>query len=132
MDTILNNLQNRDINEIIPNIRGLFFNETQLDILHKIFMIEYKNEEIKSLVKIYLNSCTSQHMFEIVYSWFQEMLKNPHDILYYLNPLKFKNFDAFEIINIDPSVNYESFLSACKYEKVPPCKLERFKNFKNL
>ena len=112
----------------ISDVRTQSINNGRTDLVKRMLTTDWmdvtssshRSLKIKELVRLYLLGVQSEEMFTGLYVEFQNLLMSPDDILYYLNPLKFKGYEvcALNLMKIDKSLDYTGFISACLREKI--------------
>ena len=78
----------------------------------------------KVIINLYINSIDLND-----YLYLQSLFTNEADILYYLNPLKFKNLTTqiLPIMRINNRLDYSGFISACSTANIDNQALSQFK-----
>jgi len=116
-------------NEIVEGIslddlRTIVITQERYALVNILINLEWnessEDSHIKNIIKSYLSKAITHVGFISMYNIFQSLMTSSDDILYYLNPLKFKGYeiDALNNIQINDKLDYTGLISACVINKI--------------
>lgn len=122
----------------LDKLREISITENRKSLLSKIISLDWKGvmsegdvdhiQHTKRFVKDYMARVTSRESFVLVYTALQEVIVPCEDVLYYLNPLKFKGYevDAINNMRVNSILDYSGFVSACRVHKIDETIIQDF------